>query len=71
MVIQIVPFDPAEYLNDDEAIAAFLQEAAELNDADFLRQCIAIVERARGLPKVRRDAGLAAPATDTGTCNQS
>lgn len=42
------PFDAAEYLDSPEAIAAYLSEAFETNDAGFITEAIGTVARARG-----------------------
>jgi probable addiction module antidote protein len=51
-------FDPAAYLDTDEAIAAYLNEAIASNDPAFIADSLGVVARARGMTKVARDAGL-------------
>jgi probable addiction module antidote protein len=51
-------FDPATYLDSDEAIAAYLSEAIASNDPAFIANSLGVVARARGMTKVARDAGL-------------
>jgi probable addiction module antidote protein len=52
MAINTAPFDPAEYLDDEEAIEAYLEEsrkiAVEIADPSFLTQALGTVARARG-----------------------
>lgn len=52
------PFDPAVYLETDEALAAYLTEALESGDAAFIADALGIAARARGMSQVAKDAGL-------------
>ncbi len=52
------PFDPAEYLDDNESIAAYMTEALESRDAAFVADALGIVARAHGMSDVAREAGL-------------
>lgn len=51
-------FDPAEYLDDDAAIAAYLSEALESGDEAFVADALGVVARARGMSEVAREAGV-------------
>jgi DNA-binding phage protein len=53
------PFDAADYLGSDEAIAAYITEALSIGDADTICRAIDIAERARGrnLRRHRIDEG--------------
>jgi len=51
-------FDPAEYLDTEEAEAEFLTAALEANDAEHFAAALGVVVRARGLSQVARDAGI-------------
>ena len=42
------PFDPAEYLDDSDAIAAYMNEALESGDPAFVADALGVVARARG-----------------------
>jgi probable addiction module antidote protein len=53
------PFDPAEFLDDDETIAAFIDAAIEEDDAAGIAHALGVVARARGMTQVARDAGVA------------
>ncbi len=50
------PFDPAEYLDDSESIAAYLSEALESGDTAFIADALGIVARARGMSEIARAA---------------
>jgi len=52
------PFDPAEYLDDSDAIATYMSEALESEDPAFVADALGVVARARGMSEVARKAGM-------------
>jgi probable addiction module antidote protein len=58
MTTEVVPFDPAEYLNDEEAIAEFLNASAEIGDPAVLLSAIAVAAKARSMTDLADKAGL-------------
>lgn len=46
------PFDPAAYLDSEEAIAAFLADAAESEDSGFIAHALEVVARARRMSEL-------------------
>ena len=52
------PFDPAEYLDNSEAIAAYMSDALESEDPAFVTDALGVVARARGMSEVAREAGV-------------
>jgi probable addiction module antidote protein len=52
------PFDPAEYLDDSESIAAYMSEALETGDPAFVADALGVVARARGMSEVAKEAGV-------------
>jgi len=56
--VKTIPFDAAEYLDNDEAIADYVTAVLELNDADLLIAALGDVARARGMAEVARRTGL-------------
>jgi len=52
------PFDPAEYLDDSDSIAAYMTEALESGDPAFVADALGVVARARGMTEVAREAGV-------------
>lgn len=62
MALKTRPFDAAEYLEDDAAIAEYLQEAVrvagEESDPGFLAHALGTVARARGMSQIAQAAGL-------------
>lgn len=62
MTLKSRPYDPARYLEDDESIAAYLQEAMtvamEDSDPSFMAHALGTVARARGMSEIAKAAGL-------------
>ncbi|MEJ0063646.1 MAG: addiction module antidote protein [Alphaproteobacteria bacterium] len=52
------PYDSAEYLDSDEAINAYMEEALETDDPAFIAQALGTIARARGMSKVAKQSGL-------------
>jgi probable addiction module antidote protein len=52
------PFDPAEYLDSPEMIAAYLTEVLESDDAAAIAMAIGAVARAHGMADVAEKTGL-------------
>lgn len=52
------PFDPAEYLDDEQAIAAYLSEALAAGDTAHFQDALQTVARARGMSQIAQAAGL-------------
>jgi probable addiction module antidote protein len=51
-------FDAAEYLDTEERQVAYIAAALETGDADFVRDALGLVARARGMSGVAKKAGL-------------
>jgi probable addiction module antidote protein len=51
-------FDAADYLNTEERQVAYITAALETGDADFVRDAIGLVARARGMGDIAKNAGL-------------
>jgi probable addiction module antidote protein len=51
-------FDAADYLDSDERQAAYITAALETGEADFVRDALGIVARARGMGEIARHSGL-------------
>lgn len=54
----VKPFDAADYLDSDEAVAEYLTAALEDSDPDLFLTAIRDVARARGMTQLARDTGL-------------
>lgn len=53
-----IRFDAADYLDDDETIAAYLSATLEEDDPDAFLQAIRTVARARGMTQLAKDTGM-------------
>lgn len=58
MATKFSAFDAAEYLDSDEAIAAYLNEVIEENDSDLFLSALSDIARARSMSRVAEDSGL-------------
>ncbi len=57
-ILKTKPFDPAEYLDNDEAVASYMTDALETGDPSFVADALGVVARARGMSEVARQAGV-------------
>ena len=55
---KITRFDAADYLKTKEQQVAYIVEALETGDTDFVRDALGIVARARGMSEIAKSAGL-------------
>lgn len=55
---QLKPFDAADYLDSEEAIAEYLNAALEDGNPDVFLVAMGDVARARGMTKLAQDAGM-------------
>jgi probable addiction module antidote protein len=55
---KITPYDPAEYLDSEESVAAFMEDAFASGDAGFIAHALGVVARARGMTEIARESGL-------------
>jgi probable addiction module antidote protein len=53
-----IRFDAVDYLDSEERQAAYISAALETGDADFVRDALGIVARARGMAEIAKNAGL-------------
>jgi len=51
-------FDPAEYLKDEEDMAAYLTAILEENDPALLAAALGDIARARGMSEIAKASGL-------------
>jgi probable addiction module antidote protein len=54
----VIPFDAARYLDDNEAIAEYMAAVMESNDHDLLLAALGDVARAKGMAEVAEASGL-------------
>ncbi len=58
MAIKTSRYDSAEHLDNDEAIAAYVDEALGSADPAHIAHTLGIVARARGMTEIARGAGV-------------
>jgi probable addiction module antidote protein len=58
MSLKTTRFDSAHYLDGDEAITAYLDEALETDDPAFIAHALGTVARARGMSQIAEQTGL-------------
>ena len=52
MTEKLTPFDAAEHLKSDQAIADFMSAAFETNDTAYIAQALGVVARAKGMTQI-------------------
>jgi probable addiction module antidote protein len=57
-VADLPAFDAAPYLDSEEAIAAYLTDILEANDAALLASSLGDIARARGMGEIAKSAGI-------------
>lgn len=57
-VSDLSEFDPAEYLDTETAIAAYLTDILEANDPALLAAALGDIARARGMGDIAKASGL-------------
>ncbi len=58
MADKLTTYDPAEDLGSDEAIAIFMAEAFQTNDASYIAHALGVVARAKGMAQIACQTGL-------------
>lgn len=51
-------YDSAAYLDSDDAINAYVEDALESDDPAFVTHALGVVARARGMAKIAKKTGL-------------
>jgi len=62
MNLKTKPFDPAAYLDSDEARAVYLSEAFETGDVGFIADALGVVARAQGMTGIAKETDLSREA---------
>ena len=55
---ELPDFDPAEYLKDEEDVAAYLTAILEENDPHLLAAALGDIARARGMSDIAKASGI-------------
>lgn len=58
MALETIPFDAAEFLDDEQSQAELLADAFETGDTAYIANALGIVARARGMTSIAKDAGV-------------
>jgi len=58
MAGKLTVYDPAEDLTSAEAIAIFMAEAFQTNDAGYIAHALGVVARAKGMAQIAGQTGL-------------
>ena len=56
--IKTSPYDSSEYLDSQEAIAAYMEEALATDDPAFIAKALGTIARARGMTDIASKTGL-------------
>lgn len=58
MADKLTTYDPAEDLNSDVAVATFMAEAFDTEDAGYIAHALGVVARAKGMTEIAVQTGL-------------
>lgn len=58
MPLETRPYDTAEYLDSEEAVAAYIDAVLEDGDPALVAYALGVAARARGMSQIAREAGL-------------
>ncbi len=58
MTLETAKWDVAEFLDDEEAIFAYIEAAFEDGDPALIKHALGDVARARGMTAIAKDAGV-------------
>ena len=58
MTEKLTTYDPAEDLATDDAVALFMAQAFETNDAGYITHALGVVARAKGMAQIAGQTGL-------------
>lgn len=57
-----IPYDSAQYLDTEDAIAEYVAVAFETEDPAFIAQALGTVARARSMTRLAQQIGMSRPA---------
>lgn len=58
MTEKLTTYDPAEDLTSNAAVATFMAEAFETEDAGYIAHALGVVARAKGMTQIATETGL-------------
>lgn len=56
--IKTTPYDSVEYLDSEEAVNAYMEEALSTEDPALIAKALGTIARARGMAQIAKKAGL-------------
>lgn len=59
MIEPVYEYDPAQALDEPEAIAVFIADALDTGDAAYIAEAMGVVARAKGISRLAKETGLA------------
>jgi len=62
--VTFTPFDPADYLNNEDDIAAYLDAAMENGDPALIAAALGDIARARNFSQLAREVGMSRQGLD-------
>lgn len=62
MAVETRPFDPSEYLDTDEGVQAYLEDAFASGEAAEIADALGVVARAIGMSRIAERAGISRQA---------
>lgn len=65
MALKVIPFDPADHLENEEDILNYLEAAMEGNDPKHIASALGDVARSKGMTEIARKTGLGRQALYT------
>lgn len=60
--LKTYPFDPAKYLETEEAMAGYLEVCMEDGDPALIADALGIIARAKGMTQISRETGISREA---------
>lgn len=61
-MIETTPWDSAKYLQSDEAVESYLQDAFDSGDTAEVADALGVIARVKGMTKIAEQAGLSRTA---------
>lgn len=55
---ELKTFDPVEYLDSDDAVRVFLDDAFETGDPKYIAKAIGIAAKAKGMTELSKQTGI-------------
>ena len=60
--LKTIPYDPAQFLETEEAMAGYLSACMEDGDPALITDALGVIARAKGMTQLSRETGIAREA---------